>query len=268
MKHLKTTNNRKRGKNALRHGAYSREFVLHGEDLTAFRHLQAEIERDLLPEGPLQRELALSVTTWVWRRRRVNKAARIRELVAGGGQEDGEAAINPSDPAAVDQLIAKAADFRSRYCAIKLCDALIRWAVSATASASSHMHLNLVVSELGSTFGIDASLYGQNVAPTDLELRKKRLTMVIQNLSNQTKAFAEKELARADAAVRESIGRVFPVDLRAEIELAGRIDAELERATKRYFQLKIMQSTVNRMSSDPRQLPSPVDSHSPAVLVK
>jgi hypothetical protein len=240
MKHLAVKSNGKYGnKNALKHGTFSRQFVLPNEDLTAFRQLQVEIERDLAPEGPLQRELAQTIVVWMWRRRRIVNAPKIRDLVTPDGPA-GATAFNPGDPRAVE------AGERLQRCATKLALLMTRWAMSATARASSHAELDRVVAMLGDGFGIDTARHGQDRA-RDLDLRKKQFTAVIKNLSSETKAFGDQALALVGAAARDS----FALGLKAEIELAARVDAELERAIKRYYQLRLMQSTVNSMAAPP-----------------
>lgn len=247
MEHLDVKSNGKYGnKNALKHGTFSRQFVLPNEDLTAFRQLQVEIERDLAPEGPLQRELAQTIVVWMWRRRRIANAPKIRDLVTPDGPA-GATGINPGDPRAADQILLKATEIQAQKCAIMLAIMTTRWAMSATAAASSHAELNRIVAELGSAFGIDTSQHSQDRAPGDIELRKKRLTREIERLSREGKAFADEALALAGATARDC----FSLNLKAEIELSARVDSELERAIKRFFQLKVMQATVNSMAAPP-----------------
>src|ERR1700693_3520929 len=159
MKNLDVRRNGKYGnRNALKHGTFSKRFVLPNEDLTAFRQLQVEIERDLAPEGPLQRELAQTIVLWMWGRRRIADAPKIREIVTPDGRQAGATGINPGDPGAVDQLMLKAGEFRAQHSAIKLAVMTTRWAMSATAAASSHAELNPIVAELGRAFGIDTGV--------------------------------------------------------------------------------------------------------------
>ena len=73
--------------NALKHGAFSKAFVIEDEDPSEFQALRKELVRDWRPEGASQREYVLAIAMWMWRRRRVTRLAGLllsASLQAGG----------------------------------------------------------------------------------------------------------------------------------------------------------------------------------------
>ena len=58
--------------NALKHGAYSEELILPGEDAEAFESLHQELVAEWEPSGPSEDDAVLTLATCYWQKRRIN----------------------------------------------------------------------------------------------------------------------------------------------------------------------------------------------------
>jgi hypothetical protein len=61
---------RPRSKNALKHGAYSRELILPGESVEEYEALLADLMAEWMPSGPTERDLVHRLASLFWRKRR------------------------------------------------------------------------------------------------------------------------------------------------------------------------------------------------------
>jgi hypothetical protein len=57
-------------KNAMKHGAYSRELILPGESTKEYAMLLADLEEEWTPSGPTETQLVLRLASLIWRDRR------------------------------------------------------------------------------------------------------------------------------------------------------------------------------------------------------
>ena len=60
-----------RSKNALKHGAFSRELILPGERRKDYERLLAELEAEYSPSGPSEIYLVNHLASLLWRERRL-----------------------------------------------------------------------------------------------------------------------------------------------------------------------------------------------------
>src|SRR6516225_3566975 len=60
-----------RSKNALKHGAFSRELILPGESRKDYERLLAELEAEYSPSGPTETYLVNRLASLLWRERRL-----------------------------------------------------------------------------------------------------------------------------------------------------------------------------------------------------
>ena len=60
-----------RSKNALKHGAFSRELILPGESKKEYELLLAELEAEYSPSGPSAIDLVNHLASLLWRERRL-----------------------------------------------------------------------------------------------------------------------------------------------------------------------------------------------------
>ena len=60
-----------RSKNALKHGAFSRELILPGESRKEYERLLAELEAEYSPSGPSEIYLVNHLASLLWRERRL-----------------------------------------------------------------------------------------------------------------------------------------------------------------------------------------------------
>src|SRR5215472_612191 len=72
-----------RSKNALKHGAFSREVILPGESRKDYERLLAELEAEYSPSGPSEIYLVNHLASLLWRERRlqVYRQARLETRV-------------------------------------------------------------------------------------------------------------------------------------------------------------------------------------------
>jgi hypothetical protein len=52
---------------ARKHGAYSESILLPGEDPAAFKQMHADLIAELIPVGPLEDDIVLTIARHVWR---------------------------------------------------------------------------------------------------------------------------------------------------------------------------------------------------------
>ena len=64
---------RAKKKSALKHGAYSREVMLPGENIHNYETLVAELIEEWSPDGPTERGLVDRLVGWHWRRQRLER---------------------------------------------------------------------------------------------------------------------------------------------------------------------------------------------------
>src|SRR6516165_6973141 len=72
-----------RSKNALKHGAFSRELILPGESRKEYERLLAELEAEYSPSGPTEIYLVNHLASLLWRKRRlqVYRQAKLEQRV-------------------------------------------------------------------------------------------------------------------------------------------------------------------------------------------
>src|SRR6516225_3146438 len=67
-----------RSKNALKHGAFSRELILPGESRKEYELLLAELEAEYSPSGPSEIYLVNHLTSLLWRERRLQVYRQVK----------------------------------------------------------------------------------------------------------------------------------------------------------------------------------------------
>jgi len=198
-------------KNALKHGAFAKAFILPGEDLADFRALQADIEADLQPEGPLQRELAQIVATWMWRRRRLNRLAALRAAVVNAGDADQQPSADlEQDP--LTYITEKVGLIRAQHCAIKSFEMTIKWALAATKAAEDHLDLNRLASELRHLIGDGSYQFrlAEKGPSQDLAYRKEIFADVVGNyIGKRLTTYVASELRCAETFARELADQIY-----------------------------------------------------------
>ncbi len=249
IKSVRNSNAKRGNQNALKHGAFSRAFVLPGESLEDFRTLQAELEAELQPANLLEKESVLTILLWMWRRRQFNRLAAIRTAIA---TPDAQAPGAAEDP--VTFVLEKAGLIRSRRLAIKTHTMTIRWALAATKAAENHIDLNRIAAGLRHHFGIAAEALAEESTPDDLTHRKDVFTaFIVENLEAKLEQFVANELKNSNSFAREVAEQICPVNPLAEIEVAARIDAEIDKAMRRFMQIRASQQALRALeATEPR----------------
>ena len=70
-----------KNKNALKHGAFSKEVILPGEDIAEFEELHNSLIKEWQPDGPTIQDKVETLALWHWRRRRFRRSRHKRVMM-------------------------------------------------------------------------------------------------------------------------------------------------------------------------------------------